>query len=275
MFWRVAIVVCCFFLNYECFGQKLEGIKGNSGSSSSGGRSSSGGGDAGGCLDGAGACLQGCNACSNCAPVFLDIFAFLDKYHQEILRKKDANSRHITSLELRILTGHNAVDNLYLFQPRLIGKWGLFATDIRLNQYYEIRTKFIDNYQVIDWQLLGLNLVAAEHVNLRWGNGFMLERFTQYSDSTREKRRISKMHYETTLTVDIYPDPKWQINVEGRFAPAIVEVRTPRYEICGLVSYNLFPKPTLHLKPFFGASYAVYYSIPLVTLQGGISLQID
>lgn len=66
------------------------------------------------------------------------------------------------------------------FKPRLIGSYGLFATEARwfnLNErnYFD---KF-DSYNFFDWQVFMLNLLNRKALKLRVGTGFSHEYYTQ------------------------------------------------------------------------------------------------
>lgn len=185
-------------------GQVTNAIKrssSSSSSSSSGAKVSGGGGD----LGSSAACFSSCFDVG-CQLIGTGIVTGVLRYHDALL---DKGIGRVTSVELQVIGGGNAINNYYTFRPRLRGNWGLFSTDFRIAMLYDYvpEDDSFGSYHTKDWQIIGLNLVAAQAFNLRLSSGFM------YQDYDK------KYAWENALAADVYFD-RWQIGAEGRIAAA-------------------------------------------------------
>lgn len=238
--------------------------KNNSGNTNSGSNSNSGGSnsdftDDDDDDDGSGGCLS--DACSGCSGAAIGaIFAGLWEYNLAILDMRYEVPR-VLSLDLIAQGGVNFEES-YQMAPRIRVNAGVFSMGFRYFANIETGVGYQDVFRTLDWQILGLNLVAVEPFNLRYGHGIMWEPYT------------GRAFYEMTLGADVYIGDL-AVTTEGRYARNYEAKSTPRWEINGMVNYKVLDSRLLSMYAGFGGYYQRYYNnsplrVKLYALHGGL-----
>lgn len=113
----------------------------------------------------------------------------------------------IVSLDASMPIGYHFPHHTKFIAPEITGKWGLFATNARINRIWD-RT---GNFQTVDWQILQVNFATSAHFSLRAGVGISVD--TEFNQAYPEFTINSGIHFQerslnTLLEYRVSHDPE-------------------------------------------------------------------
>ncbi len=124
------------------------------------------------------------DACfSSCAMACFDVFfsvagELLMDHHRDLMKNRDVDPT-VLSIDFMPHIAYSPDDDYINLLPRIRGTWGIFSTDFRFNYLAEFDNAAADIYNTWEWQILQLNLVAAEVFNFRIGTGLLSENYKE------------------------------------------------------------------------------------------------
>lgn len=65
-----------------------------------------------------------------------------------------------------------------ILQPRGEVGYGVFSTDLRMNQIIELGSTYLATYRTWDWQVLKVRLIDWQHCSLTFGGGMLFEQYS-------------------------------------------------------------------------------------------------
>ena len=190
------------------------------------------------------------------------------EYHRQLLDKQDSIPR-ITSIEILPEGAFNFFPGdtnsaYYFILPRVRASWGLFSTDFRIHEIFQVGNN-LGTFRTYDWQILEFNFIIIPRFQLRIGDGLSNEVYT------------SSLFNEFSLGADYFSaKEKFRLGFETRYTADYVTGAVPRLEF-SLAGYKkLVDNPHMKLSATIGFLDDLYYSNTNTWgLQTGFSIRFE
>ena len=165
---------------------------------------------------------------------------------QENVLENESENEEITCLESKVDINISQNTNNLLIRPLIRGNWGIFSSELRLNNLYAINENKHFGYN--DWQILIINFFSKERFKLRVGTGISYEKFTKTTFN------------ENTIYLEMRPLKRISISPEARFIKDYQSGNTVKKEYNFNLDYTISQSDKLDFHLGVNASYLNLYS---------------
>ena len=178
--------------------------------------------------------------------------------------RSDTTIHRINSASFALDAGFTHVKNS-VFVPKIQLNGALFSTQAR---YFALKEKMSeqksDYFTTFDWQILMFNLAVLKNFNLRIGTGFMNENYS------------GQYFWEHSAAIDIYPNNKFNISMEGRIAPDYTTHIFARSEFDVSAGYVVKKWNSTNLRLSLGYNFRQFYeSVNFNTVHLSLAIEFE